>query len=100
MYGCMCVGTLGHIPRYMGRTSNNNKVLINNSSCGFVIRVVYIRITVTWGIRYIDEDFLVWIISSTYLSHGTINLACTARFACIRYYRFYRFHQFYAISVI
>ena len=53
IYGCMCVGTLGHISRYMGRMSNNNnKVLINNSSCGFVIRVVYTRITVTWGIRY------------------------------------------------
>jgi len=55
----MRVGTLGHIPRYMGRTSNNNKVLINNLSCGFAIRVVYTQIMVTWGIRYIDEGFLI-----------------------------------------
>ena len=53
------VGTLGHIPRYIGRTSNNNKILTNNLLCYFAIRVVYTRSTVTWGIRYIDEGFLV-----------------------------------------
>ena len=42
-----------HMPRYMGRTSNNNKILINNLSCCFVSRVVYTQNTVTWGIRYI-----------------------------------------------
>ena len=41
IYGCMCIGTLEYIPRYMSRTSNNNKVLINNSSRGFAFRVVY-----------------------------------------------------------
>ena len=59
IYGCMCVGMLGHMPKYKDRMSNNNKVLINNLSCGFVIRVVYTRIMVTWGLRYIDEGFLV-----------------------------------------
>jgi len=45
----MCVGTLGHIPRYMSRMSNNNnKVLINNSLCCYAIRIVYTWITVTW----------------------------------------------------
>ena len=46
----MCVGTLGHIPRYMGRASNNNnnKVIINNSLCYFATRVVYARSAVTW----------------------------------------------------
>jgi len=44
----MCVGMLGHIPRYMGRTSNNNKLLINNMLCSFATRVVYARSTVTW----------------------------------------------------
>jgi len=45
----VCVGTLGHIPRYMGKmNNNNNKMLINNSSYHFAIRVVYTRITVTW----------------------------------------------------
>ena len=72
IYGCMCVGTLGHIPRYMGRMSNNNKMLINNSSCCFAIRDVYTRITVKWGIWYIDESFLIWIIPSTYLSHEAV----------------------------
>ena len=61
IYGCMCVGTLGHIHRYMGRMCNNNynKMLINNLLCCFAIWVVYTRITVTWDIRYIDEGFLV-----------------------------------------
>ena len=37
-----------HILRYMGRTSNNNNImLINNSLCCFAIRVVYTRITAT-----------------------------------------------------
>ena len=62
IYGCMCV-----------RTSNNkNKTLTNNSSYCFAIQVVYTRITVKWDIWYIDEDFLVWIIPSTYLSHEVI----------------------------
>jgi len=51
IYGCMCIGMLGHIPRYMGRMSNNNNMLINNLSCYFAIRVVYTQITVKWGIR-------------------------------------------------
>jgi len=58
--------TPGHIPRYMCRTSNNNKMLINNSLYYFATRVVYTEITVTWGIRYIYEGFLVWIIPSMY----------------------------------
>jgi len=38
-----------HILRYMGQTSNNNnKVLINNSLCCFVIQVIYTQSTVTW----------------------------------------------------
>jgi len=36
-----------HIPKYMSLTSNNNKILINDSSCHFAIRVVYTQITVT-----------------------------------------------------
>ena len=44
IYGYMSVGTLGHMPRYMDRMSNNNKILINNSSCCFVIRVVYTQV--------------------------------------------------------
>jgi len=69
----MCVGTLEHIPRYMGRMSNNNNKIINNLSCSFVIRVVYTRITVTWSIRYINEGFLIWIIPLMYLSHEALN---------------------------
>ena len=59
-----------HILRYMSRTSsnNNNNMLINNTLC-FAIRVVYIQITITWDIRYIDEGFLIRIIPSTNLSH-------------------------------
>jgi len=68
----MSVGTLGHIPRYMGRMSNNNKMLINNSSWCFTIRIVYTRITVKWGIWYIDKGFLIWIISSMYLFHEAV----------------------------
>ena len=40
---CMLV----HILRHMGRTSNNNKILINNSLCYFAIRIVYIQIMIT-----------------------------------------------------
>jgi len=75
IYGCMCVGTLGHIPRYMDTMSNNNKMLINNSSCYFIIRVVYIQITVTWDIRYIwgfpylDYSFNVLILRSYNLGY-------------------------------
>jgi len=86
IYEFMCVGTLGYIPRYMGRMSNNNKMLINNSSRCFANQVVYIRIMVTWDIKYIDEGFLVWIIPSTYLSHKAANWAYTIGFACIRFY--------------
>jgi len=50
-YMDVCVRTLGRIPRYIGRTSNNNKMLINNSLCCFAIRVVYTRSTVIWGIH-------------------------------------------------
>ena len=39
-----------HILRYMGRMSNNNKMLINNSLCYFAIRVVYIQITIMSGV--------------------------------------------------
>jgi len=66
----MCVETLGYIPRYMSKTSNNNKVLINN--CHAVLHFE-LYITVTWGIRYIDEGFLIWIILSTYLSYKAVN---------------------------
>ena len=55
----------------MGRMSNNNKILINNSLC-FTIQVVCIQITITWDIRYIDEGFLVWISPLTYLSHEAV----------------------------
>ena len=80
-------GTLWHIPRYMGRkSSNNNKVLINNSSCDFTVRVVYTRNTITLGIRYIGEGFLIWIIPSTYLSHEVVNWDCIPGFACIGLY--------------
>jgi len=76
----------------MGRTnSNNNKRCQLITHCMFAIRAIYTRITVTWGIRYIDEDFFVWIIPSTYLSHEVINWACTAGFACIQNFWFYRF---------
>jgi len=56
----------GHIPRYIGQTSNNNKILINNSLYCFAIRVVYTQIMVTRDIRYTDEGFLIWIIPSMY----------------------------------
>jgi len=83
----VCIGTLGHIPRYMDRmSSNNNKMLIDNSLCCFTIRVIYTRITVTWDIRYIDEGFLVWIVPSMHLSHEAVNWACTTSFAYIRFY--------------
>ena len=55
--------TLVHILRYMGQTSNNNKILINNSLCYFAIRIVYTRITMTWakvyilGFPYLDYFF-------------------------------------------
>ena len=93
IYECICVGTLEHIPRYMGRMSNNNnKMLINNSSCCFTIWIIY---TVKWGIRYINKSFLIWIIPSMYLSHEAVNRACTIGFACIQYYQFYQFYRFY-----
>jgi len=39
----VCVfGTPGHIPRYMDRASENNKILINNNSLYFTIQVVFI----------------------------------------------------------
>jgi len=74
-------------------SNNNNKMSINNSLCYFVIQVVYTRITITWGIRYIDEGFLIWIISSTYLSREAVNWTCTNGFSCIRYYWFYQFYE-------
>jgi len=85
-YGCMRVGMLGHIPKYIGKTSNNNKILINNSFYCFTIQVVYTRILVKWGIRYIDKGFFVWIIPSMYLSHEAVNWASTINFACIQFY--------------
>jgi len=69
---CVLRCTTGQIPRYMGQTSKNNKILINNSLTYFTIRVVYIQMTITWGIWYRDESFLIWIISSTYLSYEAI----------------------------
>ena len=62
-----------HILRNMDWTSNNNKMLINNSLYSFANQVVYTQITVTRAIRYIDEGFLIWIIPSTYLSHEAVN---------------------------
>ena len=92
IYRCMSMEhTPIHILKYMSQTSNNNKILINNSSCYFAIPVLYTHITVKWGIRYIDEGFLVWIIPSMYLSHEAVIWGCTTSFACIWYYRFYRF---------
>ena len=69
---CVLRCTTGHIPKYMGWGSNNNKMLLNNSLCCFAIGVVYIQITIMWSIWYIDKGFLVWIIPSTYLSHKII----------------------------
>jgi len=43
----------------------------NNSLYCFAIWVVYIQITITWDIRYIDDDFF-WIIPSTYVSHEAV----------------------------
>jgi len=42
----MCVGMLGYMPKYMGRTSDddNIKMLINNSLWYFAIRVIYTRL--------------------------------------------------------
>jgi len=60
-----------HILRYIGWTSNNNKISINNSLC-FATLVVYIQIMITRDIQYIDENFLIWIIPSTYLSHEAV----------------------------
>jgi len=74
-----------HIPRYMGRTSIIIKCWYNNSSCCF-FRLYELRTTVTWGIRHIDEGFLIWIIPSTYLSHEVVNWAYTTDFACILFY--------------
>jgi len=70
----------------MGQMTNNNKMLINNSFCCFAIRVVYTRITVTWGIRHIDEGFLIWTIPSTYQSYEAVNRAYMTGFARIRFY--------------
>ena len=93
MYECMCAGTRGHKPKYMGRMSNNNNnnnnnnnMLNNNLLCYFAIQFVYTQITMKWGIRYIDEGFLIWIMPSTYLSHEAINWACTIGFVCILFY--------------
>jgi len=47
---------------------------ISNSGC---IR----QLMVKWGIWYIHECFLVWIILSTYLSHGSNNWVYTTGFA-------------------
>jgi len=41
----------------------------------------------TWGIWYIYEDFLIWIIPSTYQSHESIIWACTTSFVHICIYR-------------
>jgi len=50
----VCIGTLGHLPRYMDKASdNNNKALINNSLCYFATRVVYTWSTITWDMVYI-----------------------------------------------
>jgi len=40
-----------YILRYMGRTSNNNKMLLNNSLYCFAIQVVWTQITETWVTR-------------------------------------------------
>ena len=91
MYACW---TLGHIPRYMGRTSNNNKILINNSLC-FAIQVVYIQITITWDMRYIDEGFLIWIIPSMYLSHEAVIWVVLLVLPYLLSSGFYSYIQFY-----
>ena len=83
---CVLRCTLGHILRYMCQTSNNNKLLINNSLSCFATQVVYTWITVKWGIGYIDEGFLIWIIPMTYFSHEAVNWARTIGFACILFY--------------
>jgi len=69
---CVLRCTPRHIPRYMDQMSNDNKILINNLLCCFAIRVVYIQITITWDIWYMDEGFLIWIIPSMYLTHEAV----------------------------
>jgi len=43
----------------------------------------------TWDIWYIDEDFLVWIIPSMYLSYEAVNWVCTAGFVVFTSIGFY-----------
>jgi len=44
---------------------------------------------VIWGIGYIYESFLIWIIPSTYLSYKFVNWVCTAGFAIFTFIGFY-----------
>ena len=72
----------------------NNKMLINNSLC-FAIRVVYIKITMMWDIRYIDEGFLIWVILSMYLSYEAVIWAVLLVLSYLFLSGFYLVFQFY-----
>ena len=84
----------------MGRMSNNNKMSINNLSRCFAIRVVYIRITVKWGIWYIDEGFLIWIIPSMYLSHEVVTWVVLLVLSYLLSSSFYSNFQFFYYIII
>ena len=94
---CIWTGTLGHIPRHPSRTSlnNNNRhtndlipiliiilltwpdpttLILSNSGC-------IAQLMVEWGIWYIQEGLLVWIISLMYWSHGARDWVYTISFA-------------------
>jgi len=57
IYGCMCVWTRRHIPKYMDRMSNNNKMLINNS------RAILQFGLYTLGIRWSETKVYRWVFS-------------------------------------
>jgi len=54
--------------------SNNNKMLINNLSCCFVIRVIWIQDTVKWDIKYIDEGFMLDPVYGNYNTKEKVNI--------------------------
>ena len=64
--------------------------LLQTHSCSITLRatqVVWTQMMMAWGIWYIDEGFLVWIIPSTYQSHESTIWACTTSFVHICVYR-------------
>ena len=46
-------------------------------------RIVWTQLIVTWGLKYIYEGFLIWIIPSTYQSHESVIWACITSFVHI-----------------